>query len=82
MRRLLIGAGVVVVVVVVVQQLSRTERGREFWRSVAEHEERLRAELLPDEETLAAARRTRAGRHSLPSLDDADVLPDDGTDYF
>lgn len=66
--------------------------GSDLRRSMAEHEDALREALLPDEETLARARETRAsarGRHRsdadaarLADLDDSAVFPDDGTDYF
>jgi hypothetical protein len=84
-RRLIwVGVGIAVAVVVV-HEVSRSAFGQRFRQSMAEHEATLRAALLPDEETLAAARETRAqhGRHTADGAsDDAVVLPDDGTDYF
>lgn len=84
MKRLIwVGAGVAVVIVAV--GVSRSSFGQRFRASMAAHEAALRAELLPDEETLAEARETRARHRSdIPDdeLTDAVVLPDDGTDYF
>lgn len=59
--------------------------GGQLRESMAQNEDALRAALLPDEETLARARETRAARRSrgaFTDLDDNAVLPDDGTDYF
>jgi uncharacterized membrane protein len=84
-RRLIwVGVGIAVAVVVV-HQVSRSAFGQRFRQSMAEHETALRAALLPDEETLAAARETRAqhGRHKADDRsDDVVVFPDDDTDYF
>lgn len=87
MKRLIwVGVGVAVVIVAV--GVSRSSFGQRFRRSMAEHEESLRAALLPDEESLAAARETRARRQTTDRADtgdlsdDAVVFPDDGTDYF
>lgn len=83
MKRLIwVGVGIVVVVAVV--GVSRSAFGQRFRQSMAAHEAELRAQLLPDEETLAQARETRAerGRHAADIPDDAVVFPDDGTDYF
>lgn len=88
MRKLLwIGLGVAVTVVVV-QQVARSSFGIRFRESMAHHEEALRAALLPDEETLARARETRAGYRGRGAAEgpepvsDAEMFPDDGTDYF
>lgn len=59
--------------------------GSQLRESMAEHEDALRGALLPDEDTLARARETRATHRRRPSdadLDETAVLPDDGTDYF
>jgi len=69
---------------------SVTTLGSRLSASMAEHEDALRAALLPDEDTVARARETRAarrGRHAAPDLDETDldetdVFPDNGTDYF
>lgn len=89
MRKLLwIGVGIAVTVVVV-HQVARSSFGIRFRESMAHHEEALRAALLPDEETLARARETRAAYRartdSTDSTTDSDttaIFPDDGTDYF
>lgn len=89
MRKLLwVGLGVAVTVVVV-QQVARSSFGVRFRESMAHHEEALRAALLPDEETLARARETRAGYRGrtrttdgTEPMSDAEMFPDDGTDYF
>ncbi|WP_156250613.1 hypothetical protein [Pseudactinotalea terrae] len=58
--------------------------GTQLRESMAANEEALRNALLPDEQTLARARETRAAHRARPSsaVDDDDILPDDGTDYF
>lgn len=59
--------------------------GTRLRESMAQHEDALRDALLPDEETLAQARETRAsrrGRHAATDLDETVVFPEDGTDYF
>lgn len=60
--------------------------GTQLRESMAENEDQLRAALLPDEETLAKARETRAAhrarRPSAVEGDEDEILPDDGTDYF
>jgi len=82
----LIWVGVGVAVVIIAVGVSRSSFGQRFHQSMAAHEADLRAQLLPDEESLALARETRA-RHRETELSDDDltdavVLPDDGTDYF
>ena len=58
--------------------------GTQLRQSMAENEEALRNALLPDEQTLARARERRAAHRARPSsaVEDDDILPDDGTDYF
>lgn len=61
--------------------------GAQLRESMAANEDQLRAALLPDEETLARARETRAAHRARrptahSDADEAEILPDDGTDYF
>jgi septal ring factor EnvC (AmiA/AmiB activator) len=53
---------------------------------MAQNEEALRNALLPDEETLARARESRAAHRARRTPATAgethEIFPDDGTDYF
>lgn len=64
---------------------SVTSMAAQLRESMAENEEALRQALLPDEQTLAAARETRArrqGRHAAPDPDLDDIFDDENIDYF
>lgn len=59
--------------------------GSQLRESMAQNEESLRNALLPDEETLAKARETRAAhraRRPHAVENEGEIFPDDGTDYF
>jgi ABC-type transporter Mla subunit MlaD len=60
--------------------------GTQLRESMAQNEEALRNALLPDEETLARARESRAAHRARRTPATAgethEIFPDDGTDYF